>query len=230
MLRPPRNTKRFQGSGLDSAGTTSLSNPSAEADGSKMRRRYALYAGVCLLVFAGIIALIATGEKKDKYAAPAAAEDAYIMESEAIVSAIESDVKVFRHQKSGMQVMTMVPKDIWQDATFGISFRTIPENDHGAARVVEKAVLSGSKNYPLKDPFNQLMRGSLQTFMDSWTEKDRTGFVLASRNKADFRNGIKVYLDALFNPLMVDKEHAWIFRQEAWRLEVANNKDLYLNG
>ena len=64
--------------------------------------------------------------------------------------------------------------------------------------------------------------------MDSWTDKDRSGFLYSSRNKQDFQNGIHVYLDAVFHPLMLDDEHAWAFRQEGWRLEETDR--LILNG
>ena len=113
---------------------------------------------------------------------------------------------------------------------FGLNFRTVPDNNRGAMHVVDQSLLSGSKNYPIRNPFNQLQRGSLQTYIDSWTHKDRTAFVVASRNKTDFRHSFKVYLDAVFHPLFVQDDQKWIFRQEGWRLEVSDNKDIWLSG
>jgi Zn-dependent M16 (insulinase) family peptidase len=90
--------------------------------------------------------------------------------------------------------------------------------------------LSGSVNYPVKDPFNQLKRGSLQTYSDTWTERDRTSFVVASKNLADFQNNLKVTIDAVFRPLFIDEKYKWIYRQEGWRLESPDHKHLIING
>lgn len=241
MLRPPRGKKRFTGSGIEAAGNTNLSNVSAEADGRAMRRRYAFYAAACLAVLALIIGLSVgggdkgksstTSEQKSDVNTPAVKMENFELVAHAYVSSIEAQVNTYKHKKSGMQILTVTPKDITQDATFGLNFRTIPQNNHGTAYVVEHAILSGSEKYPVRDPFNQLQRGSLQTYMDTWTSKDRTAFVMASRNKVDYRNNIKVLLDAVFHPLMVNEDHKWVFRQEGWRLEVVGeNKDLVING
>jgi Zn-dependent M16 (insulinase) family peptidase len=240
MLRPPRRKKRFQGGGLEATGSTNLSNTQEEADGRAMRRKYAFFAALCLLFLAGIIALIAKGgsknakpaelsKKSDTKTASVTMEN-FLLVNHAFVTPVQAEVNTYTHKKSGMQILTITPTDTSQDATFGLNFRTVPDNNHGTAHVVEHALSSGSENYPVKDPFNQLERGSLQTHMETLTGKDRTSYVMASRNKVDFRNSIKVILDGIFHPLMNSEEHKWIFRQEGWRLEVYNNKDLYISG
>ena len=90
--------------------------------------------------------------------------------------------------------------------------------------------MAGSKNYPVKDPFNQLKRGSLQTYSDAWVEKDRTSFLVASRNLADFQNNMKVTMDGVFHPLFIDENNKWIYRQEGWRLDTEDNQHLKIKG
>jgi hypothetical protein len=167
---------------------------------------------------------------KVPYQLPKSPTSAYQMVESDIIEELQSSVAIFKHTKSGMPVLTVIPKDSNQDATFGINFRTPPEQEDGAQFVVENAILAGSVNYPIKDPFNQVKRGSLQTYWDTWTNRDRTSFVVASRNLADFRNNLKVMIDAVFHPLFLKSEHKWIYRQEAWRLETPDNKHLTING
>lgn len=220
MLRPPRSKGRFQGEG------TSLSNPYAEADGRRLRRRYCVYTILLVLLIVGIVAAVKKPKKSTTLQAetPEAPPGSFVMESQSTIPEIKAKVKTFKHKKSGMPILAIVPDDTTQDAVFGMSFRTKVEDNSGIAYVVLKAIQDGSKNFPIKDPFNQLTRGSLQTHMDSWVEKDRSNFVYASRNKIDFRNGIKVYLDGIFNPNLMSDDHAWIFRQEAWRFLLGGPK------
>lgn len=226
MLRPPRRKGRFQGSG---EATTSLSNPYA-ADGRRMRRRYACYAALCLVVLCGCIALIVKKSGgDDNVVTSQSAAGSYTKLAEATISDIAGKVTTYTHKNSGMSVLTIVPDDTTQDAVFGINFRTLPEDDTGAPYIVQNAIQSGSTNFPIKDPFNQLERGSLQTFMDTWVEKDRSCYVYASRNKADFKNGVKVFLDGVFEPIFLTGNHSWIFRQEAWRL-YTDGTDVRLGG
>ncbi len=226
MIRPPRNRGRFQGEG------TSLSNPYAEADGRRLRRRYCVFATLVVLLIVAIVVTTKKSPKKTDEVTLQAPEGSYVMESQATIAAIKSKVKIFKHKKSGMPIMAIVPDDTSQDAVFGMSFRTKVEDNSGIAYIVERAIQDGSKNFPIKDPFNQLTRGSLQTYMDSWIEKDRSVFVYASRNKIDFRNGVKVYLDGIFKPNLMSDDHAWIFRQEAWRFVLggSDGKTLMLSG
>ena len=129
-----------------------------------------------------------------------------------------------------MNIVAMIPADPFQDATFGINFRTPSNGDDGVQSVVQRAIMAGSVKYPVKDPFNQLKRGSLQTYSDAWTEKDRTSFVVSSRNLADFHNNMKVTIDAVFHPLFIDEKYKWIYRQEGWRLDTVDNKHLLIKG
>ena len=88
---------------------------------------------------------------------------------------------------------------------FTIAFRTPPENGTGLPHILEHVVLAGSKKYPLKEPFVELIKGSLQTFLNAMTYPDKTVYPVASRNNADFRILMDVYLDAVFNPLIYDR-------------------------
>lgn len=252
MLRPPRRDK-VESDGLARGGKqtqTSLSNSiggAEEHDGRHMRRRYVFFFGLGLLVVsAGIAALVVGtsggdnantsgngggGDDSIPAPSPTVTSDAYTQTSKAFIETHQANVQVLKHDKSGMTVMTMIPtKDTTNDATFGLNFRTIPDNHHGTAHIVEHALFDGSNQYPVKDVLNQLERGSLQTHMDTFTGKDRTSFVVSSRNKVDFVNSMKVYLDAVFHPNFVHPEGRWIFRQEGWRLEIVNNTDVIIKG
>lgn len=224
MLRPPRSRGRFQG---NAEGATSLSNPYAEADGRRLRRRYCVYFCLTVILIIGIIFAVKGGSKESgvNAPAPAAPPGSYVQQSQSVIPEIKSKVTVYKHKKSAMNILAVLPEDASQDAVFGISFRTKATDHSGIAYVVSKAIQDGSKNIPIKDPFNQLKRGSLQTHMDAWVEKDRSGFVYASRNKVDFRNGMRVYLDGIFKPNLMSDDHNWIFRQEAWRLVPVGQND-----
>jgi len=244
--RPKRSNRRYKGD--EAVGTEGVANLSTlkkrrAANGRMMRLRYATAAlGVITVI---VVLAIATSGGKDGPASkkavthddyttmpqtPTAPTDAFEILSHQSLDDLKSSVAVYRHKKSGMNIVTMIPADPYQDATFGINFRTPAEKDDGAQVVVQKAILAGSKNYPVKDPFNQMKRGSLQTYADAWTERDRTSFVVSSRNLADFRNNLKVTIDAVFNPLFINEDYKWIYRQEGWRLETPDNKHLILNG
>ena len=206
-----------------------------------MRRRYVFFVGLGLLLVSAIIAsLVLFGGKKnsgdngdDGNSVPTPIKfnsDAYNEISNTnLVESHHATVQVLRHKKSGMTVMTMVTSTD-DDATFGLNFRTIPDNHHGTAHIVEQALMDGSDQYPVKDVLNQLERGSLQTYIKTLTGRDRSSFVVSSRNKADFRHSIQVYLDAVFYPQFVHPQGRWIFRQEGWRLEVLNNTNVIIKG
>jgi hypothetical protein len=253
MFQLKRGKNRFEGEADAQEEVTTLSaamNASmySSPDGRKLRRRWALGIAACLVIAAVIIGVTVhggRGESSNEYSTdgtasqnpdeipyqlPKTPTSAYELVESDIIEELQSSVAVFKHTKSGMSVLTVIPKDPNQDATFGINFRTPPEQDDGAQYVVENAILAGSVNYPIKDPFNQVKRGSLQTYWETWTNRDRTSFVVASRNLADFGNNVKVMIDAVFHPLFVKSEHKWIYRQEAWRLESPDNKHLAVNG
>jgi len=247
LPRPKRSNRRYRGD--EEVGTEGITNLStlkkrSAADGRRMRLRYAA-AVVGLITLISVISTVFSSKRggssgnesdftRDDYLkvpkTPTAPTDAFELLSHQSLDDLKSSVALYRHKKSGMQIVTMTPADPYQDATFGINFRTPSENDDGAQVVVAKSILSGSVNYPVKDPFNQLKRGSLQTYSDTWTERDRTSFVVASKNLADFRNNLKVTIDAVFRPLFIDEKHKWIYRQEGWRLESPDNHHLVING
>jgi len=156
--------------------------------------------------------------------------DGYETTQKAYIPEIQADMVVYRHRKTKTEVLTLVPKDTKQDSVFAASFRTIPPSDTGVAHMLEHSVLDGSKKYPTKDPFNDMMRGSLNTFLNAFTFDDRTVYTVASRNAQDFSNLVSVYLDAVFRPLCVTDEGSWILRQEGWRIEQDDNSTLELTG
>jgi Insulinase (Peptidase family M16) len=204
----------------------------SEADGRAMRRRYAFYTAAGLLLFAAMIAMLSKKKSAGGKAVTGGLKVSshFKVESHSVIPYGNASVQLLRHEKSGLAIMTMVSSDVTQDATFGMSFRTVPDNNHGTAHVVANAIFDGSVNYPVRDVWDAVARGSLQTYTDTWTDNDRSVFVFSTRNKVDFSNSIKVMMDAVVNPKMVDDESKWMFRQEGWRVELLHNKDLVLNG
>ena len=106
-----------------------------------------------------------------------------------------------------------------QEKVFSIGFQTLPYDDNGVAHILEHSVLAGSKKYPLKDPFFQLVKGSLQTFLNAMTYPDKTIYPIASMNNKDFHNLVDIYLDSVFNPLLKEE----IFSQEGWHYDFKND-------
>ncbi len=118
------------------------------------------------------------------------------------------------HEKTGAEVLSLVNDD--ENKCFGISFRTPVSNSTGVAHILEHSVLCGSRKYPLKEPFVDLLRGSLQTFLNAFTYPDRTCYPVASQNLQDFYNLMDVYLDTVFYPRLQRE----IFQQEGWHIEI----------
>ena len=138
----------------------------------------------------------------------------YKVQSQDFIEEIASDVYLLEHVKSGARVMLMPNKD--DNKVFSASFKTIPEDDTGLAHIMEHSVLCGSEKYPVKEPFVELMKGSLNTYLNAMTFADKTMYPIASRNEQDFYNLMDVYLDAVFFPKL-SKE---AFLQEGWHYEV----------
>ncbi len=130
------------------------------------------------------------------------------------------------YEKTGTELAWLDRDD--ENMTFGISFRTLPEDDTGVAHIMEHSVLCGSGKYPVKEPFVDLLKSSLQTFLNAYTSKDQTVYPVSSRNRIDFANLASVYLDAVFDPLSVRTPEA--FRQEGWHWEKVNDKVPVRNG
>ncbi|MCR5219094.1 insulinase family protein [Treponema sp.] len=129
-----------------------------------------------------------------------------------------------KHKESGMEVFHLLNKD--PENLFSFTFNTPPSNSTGVAHVIEHSVLCGSKKYPLKDPFIQLSKQSINTYLNAYTSVDRTVYPASSVEKADYYNLMSVYADAVFFPLL-KKE---IFSQECCRLEYDNKNKPSLQG
>ena len=126
---------------------------------------------------------------------------------------INSRARVFRHQCTGAQLVSLENED--SNKVFGITFSTPPPDSSGLPHILEHSVLCGSRKYPVKDPFIQLARGSLNTFLNAMTYPDKTTYPVASQNLQDFRNLVDVYLDAVFYPRLTPQ----VLAQEGWRYE-----------
>ena len=134
---------------------------------------------------------------------------------------------VLSHKKTKARVSVVLNDD--ENKVFGIGFRTPPTNSKGIQHIVEHTVLCGSKKYPAKDPFVELAKGSLNTFLNAMTFSDKTFYPIASCNDKDFRNLTDVYLDAVFNPNIYAREE--IFKQEGWHYELESpESELIING
>ena len=122
----------------------------------------------------------------------------------------------FVHEKTGARLFYLRNED--DNKVFSIAFRTPPTDDTGVAHIVEHSVLCGSRKYPLKEPFVELVKGSLNTFLNAMTYPDKTVYPVASRNDKDFRNLMDVYLDAVFYPAIYETPE--ILMQEGWHYEI----------
>ena len=116
------------------------------------------------------------------------------------VEEVNADCFLFAHEKSGARLLKIAADD--PNKTFSIAFKTVPESDAGTPHIMEHSVLNGSKNFPVKSPFDVLSKGSLNTFLNAMTGGDITLYPVASMNNKDFFNLMHVYLDAVFNPLI----------------------------
>ena len=132
-----------------------------------------------------------------------------------------------KYQKNGADLIWLERND--DNKTFAIAFKTIPSDDTGVFHILEHSVLNGSQKYPVKEPFVELLKGSMATFLNAFTAPDWTMYPLSSRNPQDFLNLVDVYLDAVFHPLSITDPHA--FRQEGWHYEMDSADDsLKCNG
>ena len=153
--------------------------------------------------------------------------NAYELIEKRKIEDIHSEAYVLRHKKSGARVALLSNDD--KNKVFYIGFRTPPKDSTGVAHILEHTVLCGSEKYPLKDPFIELAKGSLNTFLNAMTYPDKTVYPVASCNQKDFQNLMSVYLDAVFYPNIYKEEK--IFRQEGWHYEMENAEDdLKING
>lgn len=143
------------------------------------------------------------------------------------VEDVQSDGFILRHKKSGARIAILSNND--DNKVFYIGFRTPPEDETGVPHIIEHTTLCGSKKFPVKDPFIELAKGSLNTFLNAMTYPDKTVYPIASCNDQDFKNLMDVYLDAVFNPNITKYEE--IFKQEGWHYELTGKDDeLKING
>lgn len=126
------------------------------------------------------------------------------------VNELNGEAVIYEHEKTGGRVLSVINND--ENKTFGISFRTPPENSTGLPHILEHSVLCGSRKYPVKEPFVELLKSSLQTFLNAMTYPDKTVYPVASPNEQDFRNLVGVYLDAVFFPNLTPNT----LMQEGW--------------
>ena len=136
------------------------------------------------------------------------------------VEEIDSLVMLFEHEYSGARLMNVSNND--DNKVFSIGFRTPPSDDTGVPHIVEHCVLSGSRKYSTKEPFMDMVKGSMNTFINAMTFSDKTIYPVASKNDKDFRNLMDVYLDAVLHPKIYEIEE--IFMQEGWHYDI-HDKD-----
>lgn len=153
--------------------------------------------------------------------------EAYEIIENRFIEDLNSQGIVLRHKKTGAKVALLSNDD--DNKVFYIGFRTPPTDSTGVAHIVEHTVLCGSKNFPVKDPFIELAKGSLNTFLNAMTYPDKTVYPVASCNEKDFRNLMHVYLDSVFYPNIYQEEK--IFKQEGWHYDLQSEEDeLTING
>ena len=142
--------------------------------------------------------------------------ESYDILEQLYIEELASDAWLLKHKKSGARVAVLSNED--HNKVFHIAFRTPPKDSTGVAHILEHSVLCGSAEFPVKDPFVELVKGSLNTFLNAMTYSDKTVYPIASCNDADFQNLMHVYLDAVFKPNI--RKHKEIFLQEGWHYEL----------
>ena len=140
------------------------------------------------------------------------------------ITELNSRAKLWRHKRSGAQLLSLSNKD--ENKVFGVSFRTPPHDSTGLPHILEHSVLCGSDKYPVKEPFVELLKGSLQTFLNAFTYPDKTCYPVASANLQDFYNLIDVYLDAVFHPRITEA----VLQQEGWHLDAEPDSPVTFKG
>ena len=152
---------------------------------------------------------------------------AYRLIRESFVKELDSKSYLLEHVKSGARLFLLSNSD--NNKVFSIGFRTPPSDSTGVPHILEHSVLCGSEKFPVKDPFVELVKGSLNTFLNAMTYPDKTVYPVASTNDRDFQNLMDVYLDAVFHPNIYKEEK--IFMQEGWHYELeSEDAPLTYNG
>ncbi|MHC1742286.1 MAG: insulinase family protein [Syntrophobacteraceae bacterium] len=130
---------------------------------------------------------------------------------------LKTIARLYRHAQTGAELLSLINDD--ENKVFGITFRTPPRDSTGVAHILEHSVLCGSRKYPVKEPFVELLKGSLKTFLNAFTYPDKTCYPVASQNVQDFYNLVDVYLDAVFYPRITPE----IFQQEGWHYDLEDS-------
>lgn len=139
------------------------------------------------------------------------------------INELHATLVEMQHDKTGAELCWMDSKE--QNKLFSVAFKTLPEDSTGVFHILEHSVLCGSEKYPVKDPFAELLRSSMNTFLNAMTYPDKTLYPVSSRNEKDFLNLTSVYLDAVFAPLL--RKNPNIFYQEGWHTESEGGKLSY---
>jgi hypothetical protein len=143
-----------------------------------------------------------------------AAKDKFELIFEKQIRELRGLARFYRHISTGAELLSIINED--ENKVFGVCFRTPPSDSSGVAHILEHSVLCGSRKYPVKEPFVELIKGSLKTFLNAFTYPDKTCYPVASQNVQDFYNLIDVYLDAVFHPRLTP----FVFGQEGWHYEL----------
>ena len=153
--------------------------------------------------------------------------EGYTILDETYIEELKSEAWLLKHTKSGARIAVLSNED--SNKVFHVAFRTPPKDSTGVAHILEHSVLCGSEEFPVKDPFVELVKGSLNTFLNAMTYSDKTVYPVASCNDTDFQNLMHVYLDAVFRPNIY--KHKEIFLQEGWHYELEDpSEPLKYNG
>jgi presequence protease len=140
----------------------------------------------------------------------------FVLETTCDIPELRSTASCYCHEKTGARVFHLRNND--PNNLFSIAFRTPVSDSTGVPHILEHSVLGGSRKFPLKDPFQELLKGSLQTFLNALTYPDKTVYPVSSQVEADFFNLVDVYCDAVFHPLLTENT----FRQEGWHFEAGS--------
>ncbi|HDR16576.1 MAG TPA: peptidase M16 [Desulfobacteraceae bacterium] len=151
-------------------------------------------------------------------------EHGFILKWDKTIQELAARAVFYVHERTGAELLSIVNND--ENKVFGVTFRTPPTDSTGVAHILEHSVLCGSRKYPVKEPFVELLKGSLQTFLNAFTYPDRTCYPVASQHIEDFYNLVDVYLDAVFYPRLTPQ----IFMQEGWHYEFDPEEGLSLKG
>lgn len=151
----------------------------------------------------------------------------FVVEEAEFLKEIDATMYKLRHEKHGTPLIFLDRDD--SNKSFYIGFKTLPTDDTGVFHIIEHSVLCGSRKYPVKEPFVELLKSSLKTFLNAMTYPDRTVYPVSSRCDKDFHNLVDIYMDAVFHPLMLENE--FIFMQEGHRAELNAEEDaIFENG